>query len=164
MHELLLFGQIPAARHEQLLNILAGLSAMQPQRVLERHVLFKPARIPQVTGAQKGGSQGVATGAPKQNQQASRNANTDVFYVHLVKPLAEAEFGKSTESMDVDRLKKGEGEGDWQLRFKDTPQPGKKPTILRGTETTDIKSGDPQAYVEALGYGSSSPTSFNCFC
>ncbi|KIW05322.1 hypothetical protein, variant [Verruconis gallopava] len=149
MHELLLFGQIPAARHEQLLNILAGLAAMQPQRVLERHVLFKPTRIPQAAGPARGGSQGVVS--QKQNQQAVRNANTDVFHLELVKALSELEFGKGSESMEVDATVT-EQEGHWELRFKDTPQPGKRPTILRSAETIEIKSGDPQAYVEALGY------------
>jgi mediator of RNA polymerase II transcription subunit 18 len=155
MHELLLFGQIPAARHEQMLNILAGLSAMQPQRVLERHVLFKPTRHPQPTGAQRGGTQGVQTGAPKQVQQANRNANSDVFMVHLVKTVGEEEFGKSVEGMDVDHW--SEDEGKWELRFKDTPQPGKRPTILRGAENTEIKSGDPQRYMEGLSYKSVLP-------
>lgn len=145
MHELLLFGQIPAARHEQLLNILAGLSAMQPQRVLERHVLFRPSTIPTATGPARGGSQGVA--AQKQSQQAaSRNANTDVFYVNLVKAVGEEEFGKS---MDVEG---GERVGIWKLRLQETPVPGKRATIMRFANETPITSGDAQAYVENLGY------------
>ena len=44
MHELLLFGQIAASRHDQVLNILAGVAAMQPVAVFEKHLVFKPNR------------------------------------------------------------------------------------------------------------------------
>lgn len=44
MQELLLFGQVPLARHDYVLSVLAGIAAMQPKPILEKHLLFKPSR------------------------------------------------------------------------------------------------------------------------
>ena len=50
MHELSLYGQVTFARYEQVLNILAGVAAMQPQRVFERNIIYKPTREPEEPG------------------------------------------------------------------------------------------------------------------
>lgn len=42
MHEYMLYGQIPAQRHDQVLNILAGVAAVQPVSYEEQHLLFEP--------------------------------------------------------------------------------------------------------------------------
>lgn len=44
MQELLLFGQVPLARHDYVLSVLAGIAAMQPKPILEKHLHFKPSR------------------------------------------------------------------------------------------------------------------------
>ena len=78
MHELLLISQIPPARHLQLLNILAGISAMQPVPVLEKHLVFKPNKNEnKARGAQVGGAQDVQKALQKETQG-------EVFYVQLV--------------------------------------------------------------------------------
>ena len=86
MHELLLFGQVPAARHNQVLNVLAGIAAMQPQPILEKHLVFKPNRKPG-SGTQKqvGGAQDIQK-ARTQEVQAQ-----ELFYMQLVADINEGE-------------------------------------------------------------------------
>ncbi|KAL8684977.1 MAG: hypothetical protein Q9218_008046 [Villophora microphyllina] len=86
MHELLLHASIPSYRHKQVLNILAGVAAMQPQPFHEKHTVYKPTRPPnrapttQVGGSQAIKSQGNAVHAAMQG---------DLFYLHVVEDLAE---------------------------------------------------------------------------
>ena len=81
-HELLLFGQVPASRHEQVLSILAGIAAMQPQPLVEKHLMFKPARIPPVP---RSGQTGAVQGVPNpQIQTIQAQTQGDVFYLQLV--------------------------------------------------------------------------------
>ncbi|KAI9708021.1 MAG: Mediator of RNA polymerase II transcription subunit 18 [Bogoriella megaspora] len=83
MQELLLYGQVPASRHSQVLNILAGIAAMQPRRVVERHLLYKP-NIPGQR-AQVGGSQSI-------NQKKSQvQAPKEVSIAHLVCEVSQVE-------------------------------------------------------------------------
>jgi mediator of RNA polymerase II transcription subunit 18 len=159
MHELLLFGQLPAARHGQLLNVLAGLSAMQPKRVIERHVLFKPTREPVelavVRGAGAGTKDGQAQPKKKQQQQQQPQQTGDLYHTHLVKDLEEDDFGTAAnedQRMDMDGFDEEEEERVWRLRFEDVPEPGKRTAILRMVESTDLPKGDTQAYMEGLGY------------
>ena len=82
MHELLLFGQVPSSRHDQVLNILAGVAAMQPVTVLEKHLVFKPKRLPaSARPVQVGGAQDIQ----KSQVQALQARNQgDLFYLRLV--------------------------------------------------------------------------------
>jgi mediator of RNA polymerase II transcription subunit 18 len=146
MYELLLYGQVPASRHTQLLNILAGLSAMQPQRVYERRVLFKPKKIPEVTGPARGGTQGVAAQKVGNQGAGARHTNTDVFYVTLVKAIEEG-------GVYVDGKGKEGGGGKWRMKFEELPVPGRKNTILRiANESTINHDEDVEGYLDKLGY------------
>jgi len=91
MHELLLFGQVPASRHNQVLNVLAGIAAMQPQPILEKHLVYKPNRKPG-SGSQKqvGGAQDI------QKPGAQAVQAQDLFYMQLVADVAE----KTTTEQD----------------------------------------------------------------
>lgn len=84
MHELLLFGQVSAARHNQVLNVLAGIAAMQPQPILEKHLVFKPNRKPG-SGTQKqvGGAQDI------QKARAQETQAQELFYMQLVAEIQE---------------------------------------------------------------------------
>lgn len=86
MHELLLFGQVPRSRYTQVLNVLAGISAMQPQPVLEKHVVFKPNRKPG-SSAQKqvGGAQDIQ----KAGSVMQAALAMDLFYLQLVADVEE---------------------------------------------------------------------------
>jgi mediator of RNA polymerase II transcription subunit 18, fungi type len=152
MHELLLYGQLPAARHEQLMNVLAGLTAMQPHRVTERHVLFQPTHGPVQAQVQKGGTQGLYNKKPKQAPQGQQSR--DLNYTHLVKVLDEDEFAKGSNAMDVDGhvTEDDEEKRFWQWQFRNLPEGGKRSATFRMAEDIDITAGDPQAYMEGLGY------------
>ena len=102
MHELLLFGQVPASRHNQVLNILAGISAMQPQPILEKHLVFKPNRKPG-TGPAKpvGGAQDIQKAGGAQAIQAQ-----DLFHMQLVADVKE-ELGKRKSHDSDDMVMKG---------------------------------------------------------
>ena len=91
MHELLLFAQVPSSRYIQVLNILAGVSAMQPVPLLEKHLVFKPNRNQIVGGTGSGqtavgGKQDVA--AQKQMKNLPKG---DLFYLKVVGEKAEDE-------------------------------------------------------------------------
>lgn len=153
MHELLLYGQVPAPRHEQVLRVLAGVAAMQPRRALERHIIYKPTRQPEEPGAhlsRRGGTQNIAG---KPNKQLGAK---DLFYSQLVQKLSEGDFGRGDgpqqsngkpSSADV---KPGE-EAKWSLEFQDIPDTGDRGVSVRMTNSTDLLAGDPHAWMVAAG-------------
>lgn len=99
MHELLLFGQVPLSRHEQVLSILAGVAAMQPQPFLEKHLVFKPARLP---SGFRPGHTGAVQGVPNAQIQAIQaQTQGDIFYLQLV-----ADINTTTASKE-----QGQGNG-----------------------------------------------------
>jgi mediator of RNA polymerase II transcription subunit 18 len=135
MHELLLFGQVPRARHEQLLKIFAGVAAMQPQRVLERHVVYKPQRDPEEPGSniRRGASQGVV------QKQAKQAAARDLYFTQMVQTLTEESFtGQDSEAR-------------WTFQFNDVPDTGDRGVTVRMASSTDLAEGDPHAYMVGFG-------------
>ncbi|KAF2635133.1 hypothetical protein P280DRAFT_493856 [Massarina eburnea CBS 473.64] len=153
MHELLLYGQVPSARHDQVLKILAGVAAMQPRRVLERHIIYRPTREPEEPGAhlsRRGGTQNVAGKPVKQS------AVKDLFYQQLVQKLSNEDFGAGTGHSQQDGrtlsalVKPGE-EPKWSLEFQDLPDTGDRGVSIRQTSTTHLVSGDPHAWMVAAG-------------
>lgn len=85
MHELLLHASIPSSRHEQVLSILAGVAAMQPVPILERHVIFKATKPP-VAAGRGAANQGTQTGQMKALQGQMHG---DRFYLKLVENVKE---------------------------------------------------------------------------
>ncbi|KAL9097231.1 MAG: hypothetical protein Q9165_000658 [Trypethelium subeluteriae] len=159
MHELSLFGQIPAVRHDQVLQILAGVAAMQPQRVVERHLVYKPVRIT-AQRTQVGGSQAIQS--QKTNVQAQ--APKEVFYMQLVCDVPQGEangssqlaaFNTSDAVIDVDEEPKQPStptKADWSIQFFDVPEAGKRPVVSRMMNKTDIREGDAPQHMKGLGY------------
>lgn len=150
MHELLLFGQVPAVRHEQVLKILAGLCAMQPQRVIERHAVYKPTQVPgQQKVAQAGGSQTIQQQRPSKEKQTQ---NVELFYVQLVQALNERDFGESVQNgTHSAAVTNSTPEKPWTMQFQDVPQPGKRAVLLRQTSKTKITEGDAHQFMLAQG-------------
>jgi len=142
MHELLLFGQVPEVRCLQVLNVLAGITAMQPQRVIERHLVYKPTVGLQERGPKVGGTQEIAP-EKRRTQQAAQN--TELNFVQLVQDLEETDFGHSTDGTSKETKP-------WRMEFADLPEAGRKAVASRLTSTTDIKGGDPDNYMKGLGY------------
>jgi len=153
MHELLLYGQVPSTRHEQVLKVLAGVAAMQPHRVLQRTIIYKPTKAPQEPGAHlshRGGSQEVRSAKAKQP------AAKDLYYTKLVQRLTEEDFGRGGPQSHEDgkrlsaNVKPGE-EPKWSFEFQDTPDTGDRGVSIRLTTSTDLISGDPHEYMVAAG-------------
>ncbi|KAL2355707.1 mediator complex, subunit Med18 [Cryomyces antarcticus] len=159
MHELSIFGQVPAARHEQVLNILAGVAAMQPQRVLELHVVYAPSRSRIDRNAPvKGGTQDIA------QKKKSAQAAGDVFYQQLVRDVREQEFGRVSSFAFELESKLGEtvtepglsdsqpSQKPWTLQFYDVPEPGKRTVVSRVYSITEITRGDAHRFAKGLQY------------
>ena len=174
MHELLLFAQVLPSRHDQLLQILAGVTGMQPQRVVERHLIFKPSRSPGQTSAQVGGSQGVQNA---QLQAIQGQLHNELYYLQLVGEVNDSRFGGRTslntnagkqENFDLrEGESEEEGENDarlkghqhqqprqtWTLHFKDLPEvAGRRAVTSRMMLSVDILKGDAFAFMDELGY------------
>jgi len=82
MHELLLHASIPSSRHEQVLSILAGVAAMQPIPILEKHLILKPSRPPP-----SGGKAGPQQGQAGQMKALQGQMHGDLFYLKLVQEV-----------------------------------------------------------------------------
>ncbi|MCJ1271717.1 Mediator of RNA polymerase II transcription subunit 18 [Lobaria immixta] len=178
MHELLLFGQVPASRHEQVLSILAGVAAMQPQPFLEKHLIFKPARLPP---GSRPGHTGAVQGVPNPQIQAIQaQTQGDIFYLQLVADVDITKASKDQGQRDGN-LGRGEnrttehgnplnpnsepitiagekaepetGSEKWTLQFRDLPEvAGRRPVTSRLIYDLEFKSGDPLAFMSALDY------------
>jgi len=88
MYELSLFGQVSGSRHDQVLKVLAGVAAMPPRTLHERHLVFKPTKPPLRRPVQVGGSQGIQD-AQKAAKQAQNTG--DLYYLRLVETLGTTE-------------------------------------------------------------------------
>lgn len=152
MHELLLYGHVSAARHDQVLKILAGVAAMQPRRTLQRRIIYRPEREPEEPGShlRRGGTQAVAV---KQKQQAT--TPTSLYYTHLVQKLSEDDFGKAdsaaSDALSADvNFESGE-EPTWSTLFEDTPDTGDRGVSIRFTNSTELVGGNPHTYMISAG-------------
>lgn len=136
MHELSLYGQVPLARHEQVLNILAGLSAMQPQVVYERHILFQPLRSSDQNRVNKKGS-------------TKPTQNIPLAYVQLVKTLTRDDFGKeSAISSEVTDTNVEDTTSSWTTRIQEIPEPETKALVLRRVMENSVQGPAIEAYLD----------------
>ncbi|KAH0543643.1 hypothetical protein FGG08_002081 [Glutinoglossum americanum] len=131
MHELLLFAQIPLSRHNQLLRILCGIAGTQPQRVVERHLIFMPRKIHDSRGQQVGGTQTV------QNQQAQAlqgQLHGELFHLQLVGEIDDGQFADEDgrtlegEQEEEDEVMKDAAGGKIEILAKPEPSPLKAPS------------------------------------
>lgn len=125
MHELLLYGQVPLERHDQVLKILAGVAAMQPQTLFERHLIYRPLRSTQDNKPNK-----KFPNKPVKPQTLT--------FQHLVRQLDQSEFG--TDSPVLLESENNENASQtmyaWRLKTQETPEPETKTLVLR--QATDI--------------------------
>lgn len=159
MIELSLWGQVVAARYDQVLNILAGIAAMPPTPVLEKHYLFRPAQPPPRKQVQVGGTQGV-TDPLKAARQAQASAES--HYLRLVETVPSPLLGSEATSEDNAQTTNDEGEPQsvdtsagnslWHLYFYDVPEAGKRPVVVRSMTCVEIREGDPFAFMAGMGY------------
>jgi mediator of RNA polymerase II transcription subunit 18, fungi type len=177
MHEVLLFGRVPAPSHSQVLSVLAGMAAMQPHILLEHHLIFKPTRLPGSMPAKVTAKAGSQPQTLLQSQQSN-----DLFYLQLVGHLDAAVNTATAHDPDAvmphvlggdkidevsektaNRIPKDEPKQTqdsidfsahpWTLEFRDLPEvPGRRPVTTRLMASIPITSGSPLGFVEALGY------------
>lgn len=146
MHEVSLFGHVPLARHEQLLNILAGLAGMHPVDVLERRMLFEPLA----------GSQPVKP--PKKNPTEKPVQNQVASNVQLIEALLPQDFGSkrsgfsSTDHESPPDQSEQAGNRSWTLRIQDIPEPEAKSVTLRKVVEVDVAPEDVNQYLDATKY------------
>jgi len=150
MYELSLFGQVPASRHDQVLKVLTGVAAMAPCPLSERHLVYRPSKMPARKPAQVGGSQGIQD-AQKAARQVQNSA--DMYYLQLVENLNE-EFVASKVPEELASKEKSEilGSPRWSIRFYDIPEAGKRPVTARMMSITSVADGNPIGFMEGMGY------------
>ncbi|KAL9108652.1 MAG: hypothetical protein Q9227_006598 [Pyrenula ochraceoflavens] len=146
MHELLLFGPVPENVFSRTLNQLAGVSRMRPQRVVERHLIFRAIPPVGLNEVQIGGSQ---TALPPDLKKTQAMLGGGLFYLHLV--------GRH----DLKEEKKG-SHGDqylnsavpsWTIEFKDIPDAGSNQQVTaRLTSKTAVEHGSAVQFMQSFGY------------
>ncbi|KAK4694665.1 hypothetical protein P7C71_g2957, partial [Lecanoromycetidae sp. Uapishka_2] len=169
MHELLLFGQIPSSRHDQVLNILASVAAMQPVPILEKHLVFKPNKIPGSAGPAQ-----AVNGQDAQKRALQAQTQGELFYMQLVADVSErpAEASQGDADVDMDQHEQdipGTASTDatlgdnstlperWTLQFRDIPEVSRqRPVTSRLMSDVPITSGDPMKFMSALDYSHTS--------
>jgi mediator of RNA polymerase II transcription subunit 18 len=151
MHELNLYGQVIFERYEQVLNILAGVSAMQPHRVIQRHLIYKPLREPEEPGANLGRRGGTQSVAQKQQKQA---APVVLYHTKLIQKLTEDHFTEDEQRRVERSLSADVADGEepiWSQVWNDVPDTGDRGVSIRQSIHTDLLSGDPHAHMIASG-------------
>lgn len=156
MYELSLFGQVTAARHEQVLKVLAGVAAMAPRSLSERHLIFKPTKAPSRRPVQVGGSQGIQVEKTARQIQNSG----EVYYLQLIEILGDDDaYSSTTQHAAKEHSDVRSGNQDkipvkskWSIRFYDLPEAGKRPVTTRMMSSTNVIDGDPIGFMEGMGY------------
>jgi mediator of RNA polymerase II transcription subunit 18 len=165
MHELLLLGQVPARRHDQLLQILAGIAGMAPAAVAEDHLVFRPKHIPAQKEAPIGASQVVQD---QRVQALQGQMKGDLFHLQVV--VDALPWLARRQRQAAGTLQTAEDHGDdsdpapagadgsrpsrsWLLRFSDLPEvAGRRPVTSRMVSEVNILNGSPKKFMDALGY------------
>lgn len=177
MHELLLFGQVPLARHDEIVKTLSSVAAMKPRPITERHLIFEPTKA----STAKSGT--MNADASKQFQPLLSKIRGDLFYLQLVADIDANDLQNSSQDSSqrsrglladetpvendrevVDGLDNGQLNGflgdsfdqspyQWALEFRDLPEvPGRRPVTSRLTASVPIIEGNPLRTLNALGY------------
>ncbi|KIW13272.1 hypothetical protein PV08_08459 [Exophiala spinifera] len=156
MHEFALYGQVSKDAHHQVLQQLAGYTRMQPQKVVEVHLIFKarsPPGLDNIPSA--GGSQGIMQ---PEVQKIRAMLNGSLYYVQLVGEVA---LGDTKNQLDGDVTMTTNGSGDpsvsqtkikWTFEFKDTPEAGKQAVSTRLIHKVPLEDGDFVQFLNAFGY------------
>ncbi|KAJ5748107.1 uncharacterized protein N7511_009803 [Penicillium nucicola] len=157
MHEVLLFASVPAHQHYELLQQLAGLTAMQPRHCLERRLIFKAYRKPGLMAGRTGASQDIQSG---DLQRLNKMLNGSMYYTQVVGPVSDKDFGAT---IDADTQMDGTDEKPtsrydyerqpWRLEFRDIPEAGTRSAVTsRQMSSSSLPPGDVMPTMSAWGY------------
>lgn len=164
MHELLLFASVPVHQHHELLQQLAGLTAMQPRRALERRLVFKAYRKPGLVANRIGASQDLQQSGDL--QKVTKMLNGGMFYTQVVGPVSESDF-RPAAAPDADTQMDGTTDANapppqspydyeqqpWRLEFRDIPEAGTRSAVTaRVMATAALPRGDIVPSMNAWGY------------
>ncbi|KAJ5894347.1 hypothetical protein N7495_006038 [Penicillium taxi] len=150
MHELLLFASVPVHQHHELLQQLAGLTAMQPRSVLERRLLFKAYRKPGIATARVGASQDAVGPVSQSDFSPAKTA-----------PAAGADADADTQMAGMDDAKAPVAIPStydyelqpWKLEFRDIPEAGTRSALTaRVMASAALPNGDIVPSMNAWGY------------
>ncbi|KAI2788571.1 Mediator of RNA polymerase II transcription subunit 18 [Penicillium oxalicum] len=181
MHELLLFASVPVHQHHELLQQLAGLTAMQPRHALERRLIFKAFRKPGVITGRVGGSQDLQQANAADLQRVNKMLNGGMFYTQVVGPVLEKDFAAAPSNMpssESDRDTQMAGMEDsgpppagpstsdtaatgydfdqqpWKLEFRDIPEAATRSAVTtRLMASAALPRGNVEPSMNAWGYG-----------
>ncbi|OKL58888.1 Mediator of RNA polymerase II transcription subunit 18 [Talaromyces atroroseus] len=144
MHEFLLFAPVPAHQHHELLQQLAGLTAMQPRHRLERRLIFKANRkAGRINTRLGGGSQDVQA---TEIQRLLKMMNGATYYNRVVSVVAEDDFGAPAEEYDFDSQL-------WRMEWRDIPEAGTRSGVTsRLMANAVLPQGDIVSVMKAWGY------------
>lgn len=144
MHEFLLFAQVPAHQHHELLQQLAGLTAMQPRHRLERRLVFKANRqAGRINTRLGGGSQDVQAG---EMQRLLKMMDGATYYNRVVGVVTESDFGASAEDYDFESQF-------WRMEWKDIPEAGTRSGVTSRLMTNAVlPQGDIVRVMKSWGY------------
>lgn len=164
MHEHSLFASIPASQHNDLLQQLAGVTAMQPNHIYERHLIFKPYRKPGFIRPRPGGSQDVQA---QEAQRLNKLLSGSLYYIKVVGEVTAADFGGSSAgdvamggtagtdatAGDQTRHQYDISNQSWRLEFKDIPDAGTGSAVTsRLISSSKIPYGDIVPIMKTWGY------------
>lgn len=167
MHELLLFASVPVCQHHELLQQLAGFTAMQPRHRFQRRLIFKASRKPGLVNLRTGGSQDVQG---PELQRLNKMLNGAMYYTQVVCPVSENDFGAKPGAAareDSDAVMSGTDEKipaqamqvyefdnqPWKLEFRDIPEAGTRSAVTsRLMASASLPRGDVVAPMKAWGY------------
>ena len=156
-HELLLWGQVPARDHDQLLKLLSLYTAMKPKRKFERHIIFKGRRpegftIPNTEGRQE-------------LQAIVDKLRSPLYYSTLVRDVTNDKFGSNvhgepanpprpeTSAIELSQKKKQSGPLEWSMEWRDTPIAGGKGIVTqRGSLSMKMYDNSPFLFLELWGW------------
>jgi len=124
MHEILLYSQIAPTRHNQVLNVLAGVTGSQPFIYQDQTALFAQLRLPEITVSSK---KKPAPGTPRPER-----------WVH-----------KLTRPVQV-TTDPPESVGSWRVRVDQIPDPSVKDHTAR--EVTESELQDVKTFEDAEMY------------
>lgn len=131
MHEILLFSQISPSRHNQVLNVLAGVTGSQPFAYQDQNALFAQLRTPEIAASKKKAQTGTPQPGNLQQQQQK--------WMH-----------KLTRSVQITADVTPEATESWRQRVEQTPDPSIKDHIAR--EVTEKDLLDTKEYKDASAY------------
>jgi mediator of RNA polymerase II transcription subunit 18 len=138
IQEIFLYGQIDHERHSEVLSILSGLTASEPEVVSERHVIFRPTKASTI-GSFVGGTQTINA------RPNAANQSKDTFYTQLVKRIKPSDFEKV--------VSRDEARSGWEYHLYNTPEPNQTIAGIRTVQTTELKEArDPVEQMTTGGY------------